>query len=643
MIQRILFFFLLSGSALCTQAQNIGIGTSTPDSSALLDINSNSKGVLLPRVTWSQRNNISAPATGLMLTVTDTLQGLYINNGTRLVPSWERLTTEKTGWNTGGNRNISSDSDFIGTIDSVDLNFRVANYRAGLLSAKSGNTALGFKSLLNLKSGEYNTAIGHASLASDSSGSFNVAVGSFSLNQNTTGVNNTSIGLSSMERNTSGSYNTTQGANSLYNNTTGFENAAIGFYSLYQNTSGSGNSVLGNMSMLSNTVGYENTAIGSSVLQNNTTGYQNTAIGRGALNSMNTGARNTALGYHSDMFNNIENSTAIGANAYVFSSNSIVLGSIKNVNGATSNVHVGIGTTYPLFPLQIKSDEFSVLDIDGSNTLGTWINLENNSNGSSIWQLVTTGSSNGEGLGNFLIRDQASNTTRLIIKKTTGIIGIGTTTPDSSALLDISSTNRGFLPPRMNSTQRDAIGGPAAGLQIYNTDTKAVEVYNGTKWYTPVHYAGEHYGGGTVFYTYDNGLHGLIAAATDQSTGIKWHNSFDHNTGATGDGLLAGNMNTQFGVATQVLDNTGNFATKTAADYAFTENGISYGDWYLPSKYELNLLYLQRTLVGGFSTDTYWSSTESNSAGVWCQSFNGGGQNAAFKSLTYRVRCIRSF
>jgi uncharacterized protein (TIGR02145 family) len=60
--------------------------------------------------------------------------------------------------------------------------------------------------------------------------------------------------------------------------------------------------------------------------------------------------------------------------------------------------------------------------------------------------------------------------------------------PDSSAMLDVKSNARGFLPPRMTTAQRNAIASPAEGLVIYNTDEKALNVYNGMAWksMTPV-------------------------------------------------------------------------------------------------------------------------------------------------------------
>ena len=85
------------------------------------------------------------------------------------------------------------------------------------------------------------------------------------------------------------------------------------------------------------------------------------------------------------------------------------------------------------------------------------------------------------------------------------------------------------------------------------------------------HHIGEKYGGGIVFYVYDGGLHGLIAALADQSrTGMQWSNGTYKFTGTTGDGVNAGAMNTAMIVATQIDDTPGgNFAAKLCANYGF--------------------------------------------------------------------------
>ena len=62
-------------------------------------------------------------------------------------------------------------------------------------------------------------------------------------------------------------------------------------------------------------------------------------------------------------------------------------------------------------------------------------------------------------------------------------VGVGTTTPDASAALEIESTTKGFLPPRMDTAARNAIVSPKAGLVIYNTTANGLQWFNGTDWY----------------------------------------------------------------------------------------------------------------------------------------------------------------
>jgi hypothetical protein len=81
-------------------------------------------------------------------------------------------------------------------------------------------------------------------------------------------------------------------------------------------------------------------------------------------------------------------------------------------------------------------------------------------------------------------------------------------------------------------------------------------------------------------------------------------------------------------------------AIQVAADY--TNN--SKADWHLPSKNELAQLYAQRTTVGGFSSASYWSSSESAGNAAWYQSFYDGGlTQEAVKGNTYYVRPVRAF
>jgi len=76
------------------------------------------------------------------------------------------------------------------------------------------------------------------------------------------------------------------------------------------------------------------------------------------------------------------------------------------------------------------------------------------------------------------------NQTKMVIESD-GAVGIGTTNPDFTSILDLSSTTEGFLPPRMTTVQRDAIVSPAPGLEIYNTTVDKSEVFT-TTWKTVV-------------------------------------------------------------------------------------------------------------------------------------------------------------
>jgi hypothetical protein len=66
--------------------------------------------------------------------------------------------------------------------------------------------------------------------------------------------------------------------------------------------------------------------------------------------------------------------------------------------------------------------------------------------------------------------------------QTTGNVLIGTTTDVASSLLTMQSTTKGFLPPRMTTTQKNAIASPATGLMVYDTTLNLISVYNGTTW-----------------------------------------------------------------------------------------------------------------------------------------------------------------
>ncbi len=139
---------------------------------------------------------------------------------------------------------------------------------------------------------------------------------------------------------------------------TGLFNTAIGFSALQANSTGSGSVAVGLGALISNTVGTQNVAVGFEAMEVNSTGRFNTAIGAEAGGNNTTGERNTLIGRRARAgASGIVNGTAVGADARVDAPNALVLGSINGVNGATSDVNVGIGTTTPGARLDIATQE----------------------------------------------------------------------------------------------------------------------------------------------------------------------------------------------------------------------------------------------------------------------------------------------
>lgn len=299
-----LFYVLLGGA----YAQNVGIGTTTPNASAQLDIISTSKGLLIPRMTMTNRDAIPSPATGLLIYQTDFTPGFYYYNGS----AWTPITpTGSAGWSLTGNSGTNS-SNFLGTTDNQALVFKVNNIRAGILGSINGstflgtgaglsydgvnNTGVGDHALYSLVSqGNKNTAIGHYSLYSNTIGAYNTASGDSALYSNTNGISNTATGYNALKSNTGGNENTAVGAFAMYNSQA-VDNTAVGFKSLY-NHGGNNNIAIGTMALYSDDGGSENTAIGVNALRYNTNGSFNTATGKDALSSNTTGVSNTANGY----------------------------------------------------------------------------------------------------------------------------------------------------------------------------------------------------------------------------------------------------------------------------------------------------------------------------------------------------------
>ena len=151
------------------------------------------------------------------------------------------------------------------------------------------------------------------------------------------------------------------------------------------------------------------------------------------------------------------------------------------------------------------------------------------------------------------------------------------------------------------------------------------------------HYVGESYGGGIVFYVNHGGKHGIVTSTVDRSTRIRRQNEISTASNAVTDGIDAGKFNTERISAIKGAEDDD-------VQIYFNYRDSYYSDWYLPSKYELSLLYLNRAVLGGYADFAKgWSSTEDSRVNAWFTSFATGGTFTNGKDDVVFVRVHRRF
>lgn len=255
-------------------------------------------------------------------------------------------------------------------------------------------------------------------------------------------ASNTAFGTSSIPTTATGTGNTSLGTNSLSTLTTGARNIGVGLNTGRGITTGSSNIAIGGNTLSSTTAAaiQRNIAIGDNALISNNGGNSNIAIGVNTGTAITTGANNTLIG---DTSGGVSLSTG---------TNNTVIGSIAGAGLTTGSNNVVLGASA------------------GSNitTGGTNIAIGNNT------QVPSATTSNQMNIGNAIFGTGMTGT----LAAPAGNIGIGTSAPDASAILDISSTNSGILIPRVSSTT--GIPNPATGLLVFNTSTSQFNVNIGT-------------------------------------------------------------------------------------------------------------------------------------------------------------------
>ncbi len=243
--------------------------------------------------------------------------------------------------------------------------------------------------------------------------------------------------------------------------------------------------------------------------------------------------------------------------------------------------------------------------------------------------------------------------------------------PDSKAMLDVKSSDKGVLLPRIALTGKNdntTIISPTTSLLIYNTATAGVGAnavtpgfyyYNGTEWAwigsssSDTHYVGELYGGGVVFWVDHTGEHGLICSMINLSTSQAWSNIASTLIGASAQSDWNGSSNTA-----AVIAQAGHTASaaKLCDDYTNANYGTgTYSDWYLPTQGELSDLWnnfkaVQKALESDgdgativLTRASYWSSAEHSASAARTFNFADGSLVHENKSWLRYVRAIRAF
>lgn len=401
----------------------VGIGTSSPDASAAFEVQSTQKGILIPRMSTTDRDAIASPATGLMIYNTTSNSFEYYSGS-----AWAGIGPSSiTNADVAANAAIAFSKLNISASDIQGL----APYSAGTgISITSGAVAIDNTVVTS-------TYAGSATIAQSLSAGGN-ADASAILTANSTSkgflpprmtasqkaaISNAAAGLIVYQ---------TDGLQGLYV----FDGTSWMHHSQWYSNTATTPSVFSHSkpSSLSASGANANVGIGSGTLAGLTDGDNNVALGVNALNDITTAGNSTAIGYGALSTTTGAGNSALGYNA-----------GTNNITG-TNNTFVG----------------------SGSSSLGTGM-----TNATAIGYGAEVTTSNTIQLGNSSVTNV--NTAGGIT--TGGSVGVGTTSPNASAILDLSSTSKGFLPPRVTNAQKTSISSPAEGLMVYNTSNGLIEVY----------------------------------------------------------------------------------------------------------------------------------------------------------------------
>jgi len=526
---------------------SINTDGSSPDGSAMLDVKSTDKGMLVPRMSTAQRTAINNPATGLLV-FDETTGDFWFYNGTAWVSLsagsdhdlYEVGTTTAPDnitdnlWTQGSVAFGNADGIAGGAGSEASGLYSIAGGRSsiasGWYSMAIGDTtkAIGFASTAlgsgTIASGNYSTALGFKANATEQ---FSTALGA---NTTASGEYSTALGSVTIAE---GNYSTAMGANTT---ASGFMSTAMGRgiiaqgnYSFGIGLNNSTNTITNanTMAIMGGNVGIGTTAPST---QLEVAGQVKITGGSPGANKLLTSDANGLAtwtapqpqGWTVDadtLYSSADSTVTVregkmGIGTTSPSSKLEVVGQVKITGGSpgvnkvlTSDANglaswttpqpqgwtvdadtlfssvdstvtvregkMGIGTTSPSSKLEVAGQVKITGGSPGANKL-----LTSDANGLATW---TAPQPQGWTVDADTLYSSADST----VTVREGKMGVGTNSPDNSAILEANSTTKGFLPPRMTSVERSAINSPAAGLMIWCTNCGSngeLQVFNGNEW-----------------------------------------------------------------------------------------------------------------------------------------------------------------